>query len=103
MINIVNIAGSKYAVDIGFGGGGPTQPMPLTHGQPVLNVEPAQMVRYLHTALPENSSPDQRFWVYEKRNSEEEEYAPCYCFSEVEFFPAVSRVDTSVLAVLSNH
>ena len=87
MVNIITLSdGSKYVVDVGFGGGGATKPMRLAHDQPVLNMAPAQMVRFMYIKLPGASSSSQRLWVYEKRNTEEEEFSPCYCFPDaVEF------------------
>lgn len=93
MVNIVTLSsGAKYMVDVGFGGGGPTHPLALIHDSPVLNVAPEQMVRLLHASIPDVTDPEQKFWVYEKQNTSQEEFWPQYCFTLTEFLPSDYKV-----------
>lgn len=94
MVNLVSFPDNpdlKYHVDVGFGGGGPTFPVPLKHDEHGrLNVEPNQWARVIHSPIPGTAS-DQKFWVYEKRNTDQN-WSPCYCFSETEFLEADFKV-----------
>ncbi|KAJ9625545.1 hypothetical protein H2203_004302 [Taxawa tesnikishii (nom. ined.)] len=92
MVNIVTLSsGAKYMVDVGFGAGthAPTGPHPRL---PVLNVAPEQMVRLLHASIPDVTDPEQKFWVYEKQNTSQEEFWPQYCFTLTEFLPSDYKV-----------
>lgn len=93
MVNIVTISGQKYHVDVGFGGPGPTVPMPLdrsterTHPQ----IPPATS-RLRWTNISGNTDPDQRLWVYENRLDDNSEFQTVYCFTELEFQPCDYQV-----------
>ena len=91
MVNLVTVparSGTKYQVDVGFGHGGPTAPIPLEHGIEVLNVAPKQMVRLRYDSIADNTSTEQKLWIYEMRDGEGKEFRPCYCFGETVFLPA---------------
>lgn len=94
MVNLVSFPDNpdlKYHVDVGFGGGGPTFPLPLRHDETgVLNMEPNLWARTIHAAIPGTAS-DQKFWVYEKRNGNQN-WSPCYCFAKTEFLEADFKV-----------
>ena len=45
MVNIVTIQEKRYMVDVGFGTGQATHPLPLVDREPTLNVRPNQQVR----------------------------------------------------------
>ena len=88
MLNIVNIEGEKYLVDVGFGSGGPTHPLPLKDRQVSVNIAPNQEVRLRWDAIPENENPDAKLWIFERRDGQEKPWIPTYCFSDaVEFLP----------------
>ena len=87
MINIVTIQGIRYFVDVGFGSGGPTHPVPLVHDRPMLNTRPEQSVRLMYESIPDVTARDQKTWIYQKRNTDDEDFSPCYCFAETEFLP----------------
>lgn len=94
MVNLVSFPDNpdlKYHVDVGFGSGGPTAPFPLQHSEEgKLNIAPNQYARVIHSAIP-GAASDQKVWVYEKRNGDQN-FSPCYCFSETEFLEADFRV-----------
>lgn len=77
-------------MDVGFGGDGATQPLPLRSGHAVQNLGP-QEIRLLHDSLPEASEPEsesQKVWIYQYRNGVEQAWNSFYAFPEFEFFQA---------------
>ena len=88
MVNIVTLAdGKKYMLDVGFGSNGPIQPLPLDPQiYPLKGIKPAEMRLELQN-IPENSDPEQKLWVYQHRYDPHSEWAPMYCFTELEFLP----------------
>lgn len=114
MINLVKIADRTYAVDIGFGGSGPTRPIPLcdpSRSDAELRLFKASAIGPLHTgsdilvklhqrALSEeptarrSADPAQAQWVYETAKKSEPDangqlvWMPQYAFTETEFLPA---------------
>jgi arylamine N-acetyltransferase len=88
MINIVTIEGVRYMVDVGFGVGSSTKPLALEDRKEQLNVRPSQSVRLRYDRIEENES-DAKLWIFERRNRDDEEWAPMYCFPDnMEFLPA---------------
>ncbi|KAK4498585.1 hypothetical protein PRZ48_011243 [Zasmidium cellare] len=92
-IHITNIVtfpdGSRYSSDVGFGGDGPTAPLPLVEGQVHQNLG-TQEVRLVREWLPEQtkrSDDRDQFWVYQYRNSEDHPWRSFYAFLEMEFVP----------------
>lgn len=87
MVNILTLAdGSKYMLDVGFGGDGPTRPLPLVES----TVSPgigSQELRLVRENIPANTDSSQRLWIYQLRYSPSHSWKPVYCFSEVEFLP----------------
>ncbi|KAK3377706.1 arylamine N-acetyltransferase 2 [Podospora didyma] len=90
LVNIVRLSsdGQKYALDVGFGGDGPTLPMPLVAGLVHHNSIGTQEIRYVHDCLP--ATPQRRGrdknWIYEYRNGPDREWNAFYAFAEFEFF-----------------
>ena len=74
----------RNMVDVGFGGDGPTRPLPLTPSTVAQNLG-TQEVKLMHENIALNVDPGQRLWFYKIRNSEGDEWKDCYCFPELEF------------------
>ncbi|CAA7270270.1 unnamed protein product [Cyclocybe aegerita] len=88
VVNIVTLEdGSKYMVDVGFGGDGATKPLPLTPGIAVLNIG-TQEIRLVHEPLPTQALTSQKFWIYQYRNSPTKPWNSFYAFPELEFLHA---------------
>lgn len=89
MVNIVTIDGTSYMVDIGFGAGGPTKPLPLEDGKELVTVAPNQRGRLRYGSLDQHEDHDAKVWIYERLVDETRGWTPCYCFPKaVEFLPA---------------
>ncbi|KAF1984182.1 arylamine N-acetyltransferase 1 [Aulographum hederae CBS 113979] len=90
MINIVNIDGQRYVVDVGFGANCMIEPMKIDRaGTIVPNLRPAS-ARIIRDYLPEASNKqdeDQKMWIYQHRNNDESDWVDIYCFTELEFLP----------------
>lgn len=51
--NIVHLeSGEKFAVDVAFGGDGPTNPLPLIEPAPIIQNLGPQKVRLIHDTIP---------------------------------------------------
>ncbi|KAK0727015.1 arylamine N-acetyltransferase-like protein 1 [Lasiosphaeria miniovina] len=106
LVNIVTLPGplaepaQKYALDVGFGGDGPTLPMPLTAGLVHHNSIGTQEVRLVREFLPfqrrrrpgysgagveTDGDASLMHWVYQYRNDADRPWVACYAFSEFEF------------------
>lgn len=86
MINLVNLDGQAYMVDVGFGADGPLQPMPLKDGHVQSGLEPHSMRLRLEN-IAQNTCSSQRLWVYQHRRDDQSPWEPLHCFSELEFIP----------------
>ncbi|TFK53694.1 cysteine proteinase [Heliocybe sulcata] len=85
VVNIVTLPdGSRYSCDVGFGGDGPRQPLPLVSGHITPNIG-TQELRLIHETIPELSQKDQKLWIYQYRNGSEREWNSFYSFPELEF------------------
>ncbi|KAL9630897.1 MAG: hypothetical protein Q9204_004485, partial [Flavoplaca sp. TL-2023a] len=84
MVNVINIAGIKYMVDVGFGGNGATSPLPLEPNTVHERIFPSEM-RLLHSSIPQHTDPTQRLWLYQARETDTSEWQTQYCFTETEF------------------
>lgn len=73
-------------VDVGFGGDGSTMPLALTAGYTRQNIG-TQEVRLRYDSIPGVIQKDQKFWIYEYRNSNDLPWNAFYCFPELEFLP----------------
>lgn len=98
MVNIVTIDGKRYMVDVGFGGNGPTHPLPLVDGKVSVGIAPEEL-RLLWTSIAQHSDPSQRLWVYQHRNDAQSPWQDGYCFTDLEFFPA----DYEVMNFTTSH
>ncbi|KAF2103852.1 cysteine proteinase [Rhizodiscina lignyota] len=88
MINIVTIGDNRYAVDVGFGANGQTQPLLLDKSETVhAGITPASK-RVVWRNIAQNTNPHQRLWVYEHRNDDSSKWQEMYCFTDLEFLPA---------------
>ncbi|KAL8798808.1 MAG: hypothetical protein Q9182_006380 [Xanthomendoza sp. 2 TL-2023] len=87
MVNIVTLEGTKYMLDVGFGGNGPTSPLPLQDGLVHDCIPPSEMrltdsnIESIHT------DREQRLWSFQVRQSKEADWQTQYCFTETEFLP----------------
>lgn len=86
VINLVTIDGIKYLLDGGYGGAGPSRPMPLLEGEIQGQIAPAEM-RLIYEPLPQNLNQAQKFWIYQHRFNEDADWTTCYCFADLEFTP----------------
>lgn len=86
MVNIVNLQSGRYMVDVGFGGNGAVHPLALKPDMVSPGIGP-QEYRLRHTNIASNSSPDQKLWLFQHRNSSDDEWNDAYCFTELEFLP----------------
>ncbi|KAK2777795.1 N-terminal acetyltransferase [Onygenales sp. PD_12] len=84
MVLIVNINGTKYMVDVGFGPSGPTRPLPLQENKVVTAVAPAEM-RVTKDNISGNVDRTQRLWIYQTRSNPEDPWKDGYCFYDIEF------------------
>lgn len=87
LVQIVTLPdNTRYALDVCFGGDGPTKPMPLESCKIIRNLG-AQEVRLVNRHLDEHRDTEGQLksWVYEYRNSVEREWAALYSFGECEF------------------
>lgn len=78
--------GSKFSVDVAFGGDGPTSPLPMDGAGSVIQNLGAQEVRLIHNNIPKQLLREPKLWVYQYRNSAKEEWNSFYSFAEIEFF-----------------
>ncbi|MCJ1304901.1 N-terminal acetyltransferase [Hypocenomyce scalaris] len=73
MVNIVTLpTGPKYALDVSFGGDGPTHPLTLIPGHTSRNLD-VQQVRLIHDNIPHQTDLSQKLWIYQYRNGAERE------------------------------
>jgi arylamine N-acetyltransferase len=103
VVNIVTLEsngqeGQRYVVDVGFGGDGPTKPLPLTDGVVMHNLG-TQEVMLKYENIDSNLDPGQKLWVYKIWNHEADVRKDVYCFAEVEFLPQ----DFSVMSYFVNN
>lgn len=85
VVNIVTIAGTKFLCDGGFGGSGPSCPIPLHHGQVQTQIAPAEM-RLVFAPIRQNLT-DHKVWIFQHRFDQDSDWSTCYCFPDFEFTP----------------
>ncbi|KAE8324770.1 hypothetical protein BDV39DRAFT_207497 [Aspergillus sergii] len=86
MAHIVRLpSGVRYHIDVGFGGDGPTRPIPLVSGAavPTLGTHEA---RLLYDNISKESQRKQKHWIYQCRNGVDKEWNSFYCYPDLEFF-----------------
>jgi arylamine N-acetyltransferase len=90
IVNIVTLpSGECYAVDVAFGGDGPTAPLPLVSG-PIHQNLGTQEVRLVRDWVPTqiHRVEESKQWIYQYRNSSDQEWNSYYAFTETEFMAA---------------
>lgn len=88
LVQIVTLPdSSRYALDVCYGGDGPTAPLTLESGKACRNLG-TQEVRLVNRHLDEHVEPagQLKSWVYEYRNAADREWEALYSFGEYEFF-----------------
>lgn len=83
---LVDIAGTKYMVDVGFGTTGSISPLKLQDGV-TSSIVPTAESRLLRKAIAPATDQSQLMWVLEVRNDPQSGWSSQYCFSELEFLP----------------
>jgi arylamine N-acetyltransferase len=81
-LNIVNIGGQEFGVDVCFGARVPIYPFALTDGLIQDNLPPGQL-RLRYDTIPEKIS-GQKLWIFETRKDASSSWSPCYAFEGVE-------------------
>ncbi|KAL1617421.1 hypothetical protein SLS56_010999 [Neofusicoccum ribis] len=88
VVNIVTLPdGAKWVTDVGFGGDGMRQPMPLLKHHITQNLGP-QEVRFDYASIDNetNTSAERpKVWIYQYRNAPEQPWNSFCCFTETEF------------------
>jgi arylamine N-acetyltransferase len=84
IVTIVTLeTGEKYAVDVAFGGDGPTSPLKLEAGTITTNLG-TQQVHLIQEAISQFATED-KFWIYQYRNNADREWNSFYCFRETPY------------------
>lgn len=84
-MNIVTLPEGQYLVDVGYGGDGPTIPLPLTAEKEIANIG-TQKLRLLHGSMPGLASGTKNLWTYQFRNDDSHPWKSANAFHEIEFF-----------------
>ncbi|KAF9885329.1 DUF1279 super [Aspergillus nanangensis] len=89
-VNIVTLSNkAQYLVDVGYGGDGPTIPVPLDAAcMPMPNLG-TQELRLLHGSAPglSDGCGQDNLWTYQLQNGPDQPWRSGYSFYEIEFFP----------------
>ncbi|KAI5859864.1 arylamine N-acetyltransferase 3 [Durotheca rogersii] len=98
-VNIATIGDQRYMLDVGFGGNGPTGPIPLVAakeggmGMPHVRGSPAR-IRLVRGPIPQQVDQGCEVWIYqhcvdpkEGGKNAEATWTPLYCFVDFEFLP----------------
>lgn len=94
IVNIVTLPdGTKWMVDVAFGGDGATKPMPLVENEILRNLG-TQEIRLVKDHIPAQVDRrlETRMWIYQYRNSSEQAWNSFYAFYEAEFTEADYKV-----------
>jgi arylamine N-acetyltransferase len=94
MVNIVEIDGKRYQVDVGFGSSGPTHPVLLNKDEPTSLVNVGkQEIRLIYEAISDGTHREKNWWIYQFRHTPELPWVRAYCFDDqIEFLPDDFRV-----------
>ncbi|KAF2832952.1 arylamine N-acetyltransferase 2 [Ophiobolus disseminans] len=90
LVNLTTLSdGTKWALDVGFGGDGPTAPIQLIHDRKQTNMG-SQEIRLWHDWIPAqlHRTEETKLWVYQYRNGPEQVWNSFYAFSEAEAIEA---------------
>ncbi|KAF1849036.1 arylamine N-acetyltransferase 2 [Cucurbitaria berberidis CBS 394.84] len=83
LVNIITLSdGTRWSMDVGFGGDGPTAPIQLIHNHPQKNLG-SQEIRLWHDWIPMQllRTTETKLWIYQFRNSAQKEWNSFYAFS----------------------
>ncbi|KAH7311330.1 arylamine N-acetyltransferase 2 [Stachybotrys elegans] len=96
-VNLVDIDGVQYMLDVGFGGYGPPRPIPLLEEPELMSaigtktlqhVGPRAEMRLVRQAIPQQLDQNRRLWVYQFRPDASQDWMSMCCFNaEFEFLP----------------
>jgi arylamine N-acetyltransferase len=87
IVNIVTLPdGTKWMLDVGFGGDGATKPLPMIPEHVTLNLG-TQEIRLIHSTIPQQVDQTKLLWIYQYRNGPTKEWNSFYAFPEFEFLP----------------
>ncbi|KAH7161720.1 hypothetical protein EDB81DRAFT_756227 [Dactylonectria macrodidyma] len=85
---IVNIGDQPYMVDVGFGAKGPLGPLKMdAEARQVIKQIGPSSIRLKYDAIPQGYNRRAKYWIYEHQVSPGAEWAPLYCFTDLEFLP----------------
>ncbi|KAK5109862.1 hypothetical protein LTR62_006469 [Meristemomyces frigidus] len=82
IVNLVAIRGEVFVADVGFGSGGPTRPVALKDGATEMAIPPTQHVRLRRDAIPENEYSNNKLWVMDRRDHDDQPWTPIYAFED---------------------
>lgn len=89
MLNLVQLDGAWYVVDVGMGAMGPNLPYPLQDGFETTSIAPRK-IRIRNRAIPESYGTTS-MWCYDvcydPAGEADSKWVPVYCFTETEFLP----------------
>ena len=88
-MNIVTLEdGSKWMIDVAFGGDGATKPIPLVSGHVTRNIgtQDRRLIRD-HISQQVDKGADKKLWIYQYRNGPEKGWNRFYAFPEIEVLP----------------
>lgn len=92
---------ARFLVDIGFGGGCPTMPIPLVHGAEVLNIPAAEGEREHRLRVVKERVYGDEIWVLDRQVSTGE-FRPFYGLSNMQFSPDDFEILNSHVATAKN-
>jgi arylamine N-acetyltransferase len=90
LVNLTTLAdGTKWSLDVGFGGDGATAPIQLLHNHVRTNLG-SQETRLWHDWIPTqlHRTEETKLWIYQYRNNSEQAWNSFFAFSEAEAMEA---------------
>ncbi|EMC93807.1 hypothetical protein BAUCODRAFT_74506 [Baudoinia panamericana UAMH 10762] len=82
MVNLVTIRGETFLVDVGFGSGGPTQPIPLVENEETVIESTQERMRLRRDAIAENEYQGNKLWILERQVFADGHWTALYCFED---------------------
>ena len=89
-VNIITLPdGTRWSVDVSFGGDGPISPLPLVEGHITQNIG-SQQLRLIRDHIPEqhDKTNAEKLWIYQYRNGTDKSWNSYYAFPEIEYMAA---------------
>lgn len=86
IVNIVTLEdGSRYVLDVSFGGDGATKPIELKEGATIRNMgtQDARLVRDFIPGQTERTEEYRKWWVYQCRNGHDKPWISFYVFTDL--------------------